>query len=409
MKKTIALLCALLMMLAAVSSCMAEAAENLNEITIPVIEAMKRFELPDNEALRFVKDMKTGWDLGNTFDAYDDQGWFKGSEPGMETAWHGDKTTRELIAAIREAGFGTIRISVSWHNHVDENNIIHPDWLARVKEVAGWVVDEGMYAIINVHHDNTPNKKNHYFYPDSAHYEQSAAYLGAIWQQMADAFAEFDDHVILESMNEPRLVDTGYEWNFSETSAECRDAAECINKLNKLFVDTVRATGGNNATRYLLVPGYCASPYGATNQYFRLPEDTADNRIIIEVHAYTPYNFALNQGDGNYADFDLDETKKIQEIAQFMNDLYKKYTSQGIPVVIDEYGAMEKKGNLQDRVNWAAYYVCAASARGMTCCWWDNNAFTGNGERFGIINRKTAEWKYPEIVEAIMANCMFNR
>jgi endoglucanase len=210
-------------------------------------------------------------------------------------------------------------------------------------------------------------------------------------------------------MNEPRLVDTGYEWNFSETSAECRDAAECINKLNQLFVDTVRATGGNNATRYLLVPGYCASPYGATNQYFRLPEDTADNRIIIEVHAYTPYNFALNQGDGSYADFDLEETKKIQEIAQFMNDLYKQYTSQGIPVVIDEYGAMEKKGNLQDRVNWAAYYVCAASARGMTCCWWDNNAFTGNGERFGIINRKTAEWKYPEIVEAIMANCMFNR
>ena len=145
------------------------------------------------------------------------------------------------------------------------------------------------------------------------------------------------------------------------------------------------------------------------NDYFRMPEDTADNRIILEVHAYTPYNFALNQGDGSYDTFDLSEQNKIQEVAVFMNSLYNRYVAQGIPVIIDEYGAMEKSGNLQDRVNWTAYYVCAASARGMTCCWWDNCAFTGDGERFGIIDRNTCEWTYPEIVEAIMANCTFNR
>ena len=410
--RTLCFLLALLMAAAmAFGGCAsAEALPETEEINVPVIEAMKRFELPDNEALRFVREMKTGWDLGNTFDAYDDQGWFKGAEPTMETAWHHTLTTRALITALKEAGFNTIRIPVSWHNHVDDNYTIHPDWLARVKEVAGWAVEEGMYVIVNVHHDNEPNKYNKYFYPDSEHYEQSAAYLGAIWQQMADAFAEFDEHVILESMNEPRLAGKGaLEWTFNPASMECRDAAECINRLNQLFVDTVRATGGNNATRYLAVPGYCASPAGVMNDYFRMPEDTADNRIILEVHAYTPYNFALNQGDGSYDTFDLSEQNKIQEVAVFMNSLYNRYVAQGIPVIIDEYGAMEKSGNLQDRVNWTAYYVCAASARGMTCCWWDNCAFTGDGERFGIIDRNTCEWTYPEIVEAIMANCTFNR
>ncbi len=403
MRKISVMLCILLTAMVFIASCSGETAAEAGGITIPEIP-MKQFDIPDNEGLRFVREMKTGWNLGNTFDAYDDEGWFKGAEPTMEMAWHQTKTTRELISALKESGFNTIRIPVSWHNHVDDSNTIHPDWLARVKEVAGWAVEEGMYVIINVHHDN--NLK--FFYPDSAHYDQSAAYLGAVWQQMAETFGEFDDHVILESMNEPRLVNTGFEWYYNAFAPECRDAAECINKLNQLFVDTIRATGGNNATRYLMVPGYAGSPDGVLADAFRIPEDTT-GRIILEVHAYTPYHFALNQGEGSYNTFDLAEQQKITEIASFMNSLYKKYVSQGIPVVIDEYGAMEKKGNLQDRVNWAAYYVCAASARGMTCCWWDNCAFTGNGERFGIIDRKTGNWKYPEIVDAIMTYCTFNR
>ena len=405
MKKIAAMLCALIMMLGLISSCIAEAAEETDSVHVPVIGDMKKFDIPDNEAMRFMRELKAGWDLGNTFDAYDDQGWFKGAEPTMETAWHGDRTSRELLAAVKAAGFNVVRIPVSWHNHVDENNTIHPDWMARVKEVAGWAVDEGLYVIVNVHHDNSLA----FFYPDTAHYEQSAAYLSAVWSQMAEAFAEFDEHVILESMNEPRLVGTDNEWNFNPASMECRDAAECINRLNQQFVDTVRASGGNNATRYLAVPGYSGSPAGITNDYFRLPEDPAGNRIILEVHAYTPYHFALNQGAGSYDSFSLADREKTQEIASFMDSLYSRFVSQGIPVIIDEYGAMNKNGNLQDRVDWTAYYVCAASARGMTCCWWDNNVAYGNGEKFGIINRKTGEWIFPEIVEAIMAYCTYNR
>ena len=175
-------------------------------------------------------------------------------------------------------------------------------------------------------------------------------------------------------------------------------------------MDTVRAAGGNNATRYLSVPGYSGSPDGVLSNCFRIPEDTAENRIMIEVHAYRPYNFALNMGEGSVSSFNIDtDWQYTSDISVFMSELYRKFVSKGIPVIIDEYGALKKGDNLQDRVSFTAYYICSASARGMTCCLWDNCAFSGSGELFGVIDRKTCEWVYPEIVDAIMAYCTYNR
>ena len=366
---------------------------------------MKKYDIPDNEAMRFVTNLKAGWNLGNTFDAKEDGK--SGIGLGFETYWSGAKTTRELVHALKEAGFNLIRIPVSWHNHLtDDEYTIDPAWLNRIREVAQWVVDEDMYFIINIHHDNY--KK--YLYPDSDHYEQSRKYITAIWKQIADTFSEFDDHCIFESMNEPRLVGSTYEWYLNQSAAECKDAADCINRLNQKFVDVVRETGGNNAARYLSVPGYCASPDGALSSLFTVPQDPAENRIIIEVHAYTPYNYALNK-DNPDSSFDLQkDSGKKSEISSFMNKLYDKYIANGIPVLIDEFGALQKKENdLQGRVNYAAYYIASASTRGITCCWWDNHVFSGTGERFGIIDRKTIQWEYPDIALAILRNCQLNR
>ena len=373
-------------------------------INIPVINDIKEFEIPDNEALAFLRDMKCGWNLGNTFDAFNGYtGHFSGI--GMESIWVGIKTSRKLIAAIKEAGFNTIRIPVSWHNHVDENDVIDREWIDRVREVAGWALDEGMYVIVNVHHDNDKN----YYYPDTVHYDRSAAYLASVWKQIAEAFRDCNDHLIIESMNEPRLVGTQYEWSFNSGVSDCRLAAKYINQLNQLFVDTVRASGGNNATRYLAVPAYAASPGSTVDQAFQLPEDTVKNRIIVSAHAYTPYNFALNiQSSDRTFDLEKDRNKK-DEIASFMNKLYNRFVKYGIPVMMDEFGALDKDGNTQDRVNFTAYYVASASARGITCVWWDNHSFSGNGERFGLINRSTVKWIYPDIVLAIMENCLYNR
>ena len=405
MKMIRKLLCLLLVCLLLCPAALAENALTPTEgIVIPVIDNLKKFDIPENEAMAFVREMKTGWVLGNTFDAF--YGETKSHKGGleMEKSWTGVYTSREAIAAVKTAGFNAVRIPVSWHNHVDENDQIDPAWLARVREVTDWVLAEGMFAIVNVHHDNYPD----FFYPDSAHYERSAAYLSSVWSQMAECFADCDDHLILESMNEPRLTGTAYEWSWQKDQPDCMDAADCINRLNQLFVDTVRATGGNNATRYLAVPAYDASPWYACDEAFQLPQDAADNRIIVAAHAYTPYNFALNLNSDDTT-FGLDENAKKAEISQFMNGLYERFVSKGIPVLMDEYGALEKKGNLQDRVNFAAYYIAAASARNLTCFWWDNHLFRGNGERFGLLDRKNAVWTYPDIVLAIQANCLFNR
>ena len=403
-RKAVLSLILALVLAAGAAAGLAEPPVQTEGIVIPVIDDIKKYEIPDNEAMAFMRDMKCGWNLGNTFDAYNGYTLHvQGIE--METSWVGAKTSKKLIAAIQEAGFNTIRIPVSWHNHVDENDVIDQEWMDRVRQVAGWALDLGMYVIVNVHHDND----YHYFYPDEKHYERSAAYLSAVWTQMAEAFRDCDEHLILESMNEPRLVGTGYEWNWNKNSAECRQAAECINRLNQLFVDIVRASGGNNATRYLSVPAYCGAPWNAADQAFQLPEDPADNRIIVEAHAYTPYNFALNTGSSDRT-FDLEREKSKQyEITGFLTSLYDRFVKNGIPVMMDEFGALDKDGNLQARVNFAAFYVAAASARGITCVWWDNHNFTGGGERFGLIRRGTMTWAYPDIALAIMANCLYNR
>lgn len=390
-------------LLLSAASGLAEPPVQTEGIIVPEIEDLKKYDIPDNEAMALLRDMKVGWNLGNTFDSFNGFNYFKGAS--METSWVNVKTTRMLIETIHEAGFNTIRIPVSWHNHVDKDLVINEAWMARVKEVVGWALDEGMYVIINVHHDN--DKK--VYYPDEAHFEQSVKYLTAVWTQMAEAFKDCDDHLIMESLNEPRLVGTSYEWNWNRNSKECKEAAEMINRFNQLFVDTVRASGGNNATRYLSVPAYAGSPWNAADEAFQLPNDTVENRIIVEAHAYTPYNFALNTGSKDHT-FDLEKDgSKKNEIDQFLNKMYNRFISKGIPVMMDEFGALEKSKNTQDRVNFAAYYVAAASARGITCVWWDNHVFTGNGERFGLIKRLSMEWVYPDIVLAIMKNCMYNR
>ena len=359
---------------------------------IPDVNA-DRYKLPESEGLTFVKDMKLGWNLGNTFDA-SDANVSAENELNYEKAWFGTITTIENIAAIKAAGFNTIRIPVSWHNHVDENNHISEKWMARVKEVVDWCRACDLYVIVNTHHDVSEK----YYYPDSAHLETSKTYLTAVWTQIAETFKDYDDHLILESLNEPRLVGTSVEWWIDRNNAQCKDSIACINTLNQLFVDTVRASGGNNAARWLLIPGYAASADGAVNEDHKIPEDPAKH-IIVSVHAYTPYNFALNMK--GTAEFSASDAGSTGEINNFLDELCSKYIMEGIPVLIGEFGALNKD-NLEARVQYAAYYIAAARGRGITCCWWDNHAFTGSGERFGLLNRRTSTFTFPEIVQAMV-------
>lgn len=359
---------------------------------IPDLE-LESFEIPQTESLEFVKNMKIGWNLGNALDASDCN---VDDELAYEWSWCGAKTTPQLIQEVKKAGFQTIRVPVSWHNHVTgEDHRISEVWMARVQEVVDMAIDEGLYVILNIHHDNSTD----FMYPTSEYLEQSKNYVTCVWEQVAARFADYDEHLIFETLNEPRMVGTNFEWWLNGNDASCKDAVAVLNELNQAVVDTIRASEGNNAQRYIMVPGYCASPDGALNSGFALPQDSAEDRLIVSVHAYTPYDFALN--DKGTAEFDTEKAADVRGITGFMDNLYKKFIKEGIPVVIGEFGA-RAKSNTQARIDFSVAYIAAARARGITCCWWDNNAFIGTGENFGLIDRNAMKWRFEEIVTGLM-------
>ena len=376
----------------------------LPSVNIPEMK-MEASAVPDTEAFRFVRDMKIGVSLGNTFDAYNDTS--LKDEMDAEITWCGIKTTEQMIKDFHAAGFETIRIPVSWHNHiVDDNCTISEQWMDRVNTVVDWAVKDGMYVILNIHHDNHEEAKG--FYPDRAHQAQSEKYVRRIWEQIAERYKDYDDHLIFESLNEPRLVGHKYEWWFPAGDPDVAESVQCINELNQLFVNTVRASGENNATRYLMCPGYDAAPDGALHPDYKLPEEPKGytgtvSHIMVSVHAYTPYSFALDQSGTSY--FSIDRANGTGDIDSFMSKLYQKFIVKGVPVVIGEFGAVDKNRNLQERVDFAAYYVAKARSYGMTALWWDNNAFTGNGESLGLYYRRGGYFIYEDIVKALMLNC----
>ena len=337
-----------------------------------------------------VNDITFGWNLGNTLDAYNGTEMTVG-DLSSENCWGNPDATPELIALVKSTGVNAIRVPVTWYNHMDPDTLqVDEAWMSRVEEVVNYVLDADMYCILNVHHDT--GEKGWLNADPDGHEEDERIFI-ALWQQIAKRFEPYGGKLMFEGFNE--ILNNQKNWG--SPSQECLDAT---NRLNQVFVDTVRACGGNNATRYLMVPGYAASPDNVMGEWFKIPEDEADNKIIISVHAYTPYNFAL--AAGGRTTFDHTLYSDYVDIPTFLNRLYKRYIQAGIPVVVGEFGARDKGGNLQDRVNFAAYYTAACSARGMVCCWWDNNGFKGNGELFGILDRKNMTWPTGDIVLAIM-------
>lgn len=361
-------------------------------IEVPIYEYTAK-SVPHNEATDFVKNMGTGWNLGNTLDGFVERG-LHGANLDDETAWCGAYTTQEIVDAVKSAGFDTIRIPVTWHGHVRGTKYeIDEQWLNRVQEVVDYGMAADMYVIINIHHDIEKG----YYYPDEASYKQSETYITEIWTQLSEQFKDYDEHLVFESVNEPRLKGSSTEW-YIDGSDYVKESIDCINRLNQCFVDTVRSSGGNNAERFLMIPGYDTSVEGVMHQGFTLPQDSIDNRLIVTTHAYTPYSFALDlKGTAVF-----DENGK-RDIDRIMTQLYDKYVSQGIPVIMGEYGAVQKN-NLQDRVDFTAYYVSKASENGVMCIWWDNNAFEGDGECFGIFDRNSFIWTFCDILDAIMQN-----
>lgn len=321
-----------------------------------------------------VADMKIGWNLGNTLDSFDTD------SSDNETGWGNPKTTKAMIDTVKAAGFNAVRIPVTWGEHLSSDHVIEAAYLDRVQEIVDYAMDDDLYVVLNVHHDDAI-----WLHPTYSEQAEVTETLTAIWQQLSERFADYDHHLVFEGMNEPRVIGSSTEW--SGGTPEERDV---INQLFQAFVDTVRATGGLNADRTLIVTSHAQSITKEAVSAVKVP---ADDHIAVSIHSYAPWDFCGTDDDRSDWGSEADE-QELDSNFQYLEDTFIK---KGIPVLLDEFGAVNKN-NTSIRANYYAYYVKSAKAHGITCFVWDN----GTEKEFGLLNRKNLTWYAPSIIEAMM-------
>lgn len=369
------------------------------------VKDTKTKNFSNKSVFEVTKEMTVGWNLGNTFDATASE------KLDSETSWGQPYTTKEMIDGLVKSGIKTIRIPVSWHNHIINKSTytIDPEWMARVKTVVDWAIDDGLYVIINAHHDNADNsykmRQAAGYYPNDINLVESQRYLYNVWSQISLAFNNgYDEHLIFETMNEPRPAGTPCEWWFNSDS-RCLESAKCLNIMNQTALDAIRNSGGNNKKRFVMCPPLQASENSASSPFFKMPEDDEPGKLILSVHAYTPYSFAM-EAPGETV---FTENHKTELNALFRN-LQKNFIDKGYPVIIGEYGATNKD-NIEERVKWFDYFLTSAHSLGITCVLWDNgvwalkNDASGKpdySEGYGYYNRTEQKWYFPEIIETLV-------
>lgn len=377
-------------------------------------------ENPGSElsSVQFAKLLTIGWNLGNTLDSngnnesdyntiYTERG-----STDTETSWGMPKTTQAMIKAVHKAGFKTIRIPVSWHNNMNnETYEIAENYMARVKEVVDYAYNDGMYVIINIHHDNQSidsiaTNPGFALSTDENIQNKSKNYIATVWTQIATTFASYNNSLIFEVLNEPRDID-GKVWG-NEWSLRSTEACNVIKDYEQAGIDAIRSVEGNE-NRYLMVPGYAASGSdGEMLKCYTMPTDTATDKLLLSTHAYSPYNFAMSNPD---ATFGADDKGSLDYLFSYLKT---NFTDKNIGVVMGEASA-SNKGNTEDRIEWAKYYFKKAKNSGIPVILWDNMVETEdgheditkhetgfNGEHHGWFDRMSQTWYFPTIIKAMM-------
>ena len=297
-------------------------------------------------ATEAVKNMGVGWNLGNTLEANSqtyhdftkDNYW---GQQGLEseTCWGQSKAKPELIKMMKDAGFGAIRVPVTWYNHMDKDGKVNAEWMKRVHEVVDYVINQGLYCIVNVHHDTGADDDSFksWIKADEANYTQNKARYENLWKQIAEEFKDYDEHLLFESYNE--MLDKLSSWCFASYAAKgqydatvATSAYNAINSYAQSFVTTVRNTGGNNATRNLVVNTYAACcGNGTWSDHLKeplsqltIPTDPAANHLMVQVHDYP-----------NIANGIANVKKEIDDMVAAWNT---HILSKGIPMILGEWG-----------------------------------------------------------------------
>ena len=326
-------------------------------------------------ATEAVKNMGVGWNLGNTLDANGD-GVHQGLE--SETYWGQPQTKPELMKMMKEAGFGAIRVPVTWYNHMDSNGKVDAEWMARVKQVVDYVINNGMYCILNVHHDTGDDSKStngiiHWIHASMNTYNSTKDKYENLWTQIAETFKDYDQHLLFEGYNE--MLDDLNSWCYASYNAQggynatsATDSYNALNSYARSFVNAVRATGGNNQKRNLVINTYAAANGGGTwNEHLqeplsklKLPSDPGGTgHLAVQVHAYP----SLSSGKADI----LDMFKKLKTY----------FIDKGTPVILGEWGTNNVDAAVTDYdadrsgyLSFASYVVKTAKNNNAATFYW---------------------------------------
>ena len=350
-----------------------------------------------SNASRIMQNIKIGWNLGNTLES-DGGDWYQGPNVEMETTWGNPMTTEEMIKGVKKAGFNAIRIPVRWYNHADADMNVSAEWIARVKEVVDFGINNEMYVVLNSHHDNWYDR----MVPGQFNETEVGKKFASLWTQIATTFKEYDEHLLFAGTNEVITKENGVEnWG---TPTAANQAIQ--SKLNQVFVDAVRATGGNNAWRVLVVQTYAANPeYGIAG--FVKPEDKVENRLMLEFHYYQPWNYCSENAEDKryywgsaFSSFKPFASSGEGDVTAMFDRLQTKFVDTGLPVLMGEFGVVchHEASDLpkadESRAYYLEYVVKEAKNHGFAGFFWDNNAWKTEGENFGLFDRNNGMKPY---------------
>ena len=347
-------------------------------------EAQEKKQRPmDNDAVQFAMSMGIGWNLGNQMDAH-----YGGCS--YEEGWGNKAATQQTFNGVANAGFKSVRIPVTWMGHIGPapTYTIEKAWLDRVAELVDMAHKAGLKAIINIHHDgfgasDTPSKGYHWIdLPGAVKSEETnqriKQQLTMVWLQIGQRFANYGDFLIFETLNEIQDGGWGNGNNRTDGGAQYR----VLNEWNQVCVNAIRAAGGMNETRYIGVPGYVTNP-DLTVENLVLPEDVVENRLMVAVHSYDPWDFK-----------DVVPGADENAYVGMLNRLYNMYVRRGIPVYFGEFGAVRRASAADEpfRLYYFRYICKAMRDRRIPALYWDNGNSKGGNDGFGVINHQTGKY-----------------
>lgn len=331
---------------------------------------------------QLVETIRIGWNLGDTLDVCqadrDGDGRVNEhvaeGEKVDETLWGNPFATEELFKSLVDDGVNAVRIPITWRDHIDAEGNVDEDWFNRVQQVVDFAYHCGMYVIINIHHDGGGDPDfGAWICNATTDYDGTLARYKTLWAQIADRFKNYSERLIFESMNE-----VGFE-DVSESRAY-----EILNSFNQEFVDLVRASGGNNDRRHLLIAGYWTDIRKTCDSRFVMPTDPA-NRCIVSVHYYTPWDFCTTNIKNEWG-----TAAEVREMENLIGMMKTNFVDNGIPVIIGEYAA---SGNdLSSCIFFIEKLTKMCHDYGIATFLWDNG---------GQVNRNTYEWRTPEYLAAL--------